>query len=72
MPVLDGEARRRLAYGLQVQTDRGNRNRERKNADELLERLEKASVVIIERDATDPATGRQGWRILEAWRGPGA
>ena len=35
VPVLDGEARRRLAYGLQVQADRGNRNRERKNADKL-------------------------------------
>ena len=72
VPVLDGEARRRLAYGLQVQADRGNRNRERKNADKLLKRLERADVVIIERGATDPATGRQGWRILEAWRGPGS
>ena len=72
MPVLDGEARRRLAYGLQVQADRGNRNRERKNADKLLKRLERADVVIIERGATDPATGRQGWRILETWRGPGS
>ena len=27
MPVLDGEARRRLAYGLRVQADRGNRKR---------------------------------------------
>ena len=49
VPVLDGEARRRLAYGLRVQTDRGNRYKERKNADELLKRLERASVVIIER-----------------------
>ena len=72
MPVLDGEARRRLAYSLRVQADRGNRYKERKNADKLLKRLERASVVIIERGATDPATGRQGWRILEAWRGSGA
>ena len=55
-----------------VQADRGNRYKERKNADKLLKRLERASVVIIERGATDPATGRQGWRILEAWRGSGA
>ena len=68
MPVLDGEARRRLAYGLRVQTDRSNRGKERKKANELLVRLEQAGVVVIERGATDPQTGRQGWRILEAWR----
>ena len=72
VPVLDGEARRRLAYGLRVQADRGNRYKERKNADTLLERLDAARVIVIERGATDPQTGRQGWRILEAWRGPGA
>ena len=72
VPVLDGEARRRLAYGLRVQADRGNRYKERKNADKLLERLDAARMIVIERGATDPQTGRQGWRILEAWRGPGA
>ena len=72
VPVLDGEARRRLAYGLRVQTHRGHRFTERTTADKLLERLERAGVIVIERDATDPQTGRQGWRILEAWRGPGS
>ena len=67
VPVLDSEARRRLAYGLRVQTHRGNRSTECTNADKLLERLEQAGVIVIERDATDPQTGRQGWRILEKW-----
>ncbi len=68
VPVLDKEARRRLAYGLRVQADRGHKSKECTNADKLLERLEQAGVVVIEHDATDPQTGRRGWRILEVWR----
>ena len=57
VPVLDKEARRRLTYGLRVQADPGNRSRECTNADKLLERLEQAGVVVIERGATDPQNG---------------
>ena len=58
VPALHPEARRWLAYGLKDQHDKGNRAHERKNADELLRRLESAGRVVIERDG-------KLWRILE-------
>ena len=58
VPALHPEARRRLAYGLKEQPDKAHRIRERNKANELLQRLESAGRVVIERDD-------KLWRILE-------
>ena len=58
VPALHPEARRRLTYGLKEQPDKANRARERNKANELLQRLESAGRVVIERDD-------KLWRILE-------
>ena len=58
VPALHPDARRRLAYGLKEQPDKAHRVRERNKANELLQRLESAGRVVIERDD-------KLWRILE-------
>lgn len=58
VPALPPEARRQLAYGLKQQPDKAHRIRERNKADALLQRLEAAGRVVIERDD-------KLWRILE-------
>ncbi|MDE0464621.1 MAG: hypothetical protein OXH93_19545 [Caldilineaceae bacterium] len=65
--VLDREARRRLAYG----SGNGKRpdqiSRERSATDKRLASIESEGRILIERDATDPRNGGEGWRILEVW-----
>ena len=61
VPVLHPEARRRLAYGLKEQPDKAHRVRERNKTNELLQRLESAERIVIERDDNDDKL----WRILE-------
>ncbi|MDE0206682.1 MAG: hypothetical protein OXP66_11725 [Candidatus Tectomicrobia bacterium] len=58
VPALYPDARRRLAYGVKEQPDKAHRARERNKANELLQRLESAGRVVIERDD-------KLWRILE-------
>ena len=69
IPVLDSTTRAALAYNPAdwnrlTAPARANR---RTNADKALRAKEAAGDVVIEA-ATDPKTGRRGWRILEPWK----
>lgn len=67
--VLIRKERRLLAYGPAGDKRSEHIRQEQTAADRLLEKLETAGRIVIERDAIDPRTGRRGWRILEAWAG---
>lgn len=65
--VLTRADRHRLAYGMAGEKHTSQIRNEQSATDRLLTGLEKDGRVVIERDAVDPLTGKQGWRILEAW-----
>ena len=65
--VLTRVERHRLAYGMIGDKHTSQIRNEQSATDRLLAALEKDSRIVIERDAMEPSTGKQGWRILEAW-----
>ena len=65
--VLTRAERHRLAYGMVSDKHTSQIRNEQSATDRLLTALEKDSRIVIERDAIEPSTGKQGWRILEAW-----
>ena len=67
--VLDRERRRRLAYGRAEGKTKQHLRNERAATERLLAGLESEGRIVIERDAVDARTGKQGWLILEAWLG---
>lgn len=65
--VLTRDNRRFLAYGPPHNRRQSQLSNDRRTVDRLLENLERAGRIAIERNASDPRTGKKGWRILEAW-----
>ncbi|MDE0632521.1 MAG: hypothetical protein OXH73_13555 [Caldilineaceae bacterium] len=65
--VLTRADRHRLAYGMVVDKHTSQIRNEQSATDRLLTAMEKDGRIVIERDAVEPDTGKQGWRILEAW-----
>ncbi|MDE0200215.1 MAG: hypothetical protein OXK78_18540 [Caldilineaceae bacterium] len=65
--VLTRAERHRLAYGMASDKHTSQIRNEQSATDRLLTALEKDSRIVIERNAIEPGTGKQGWRILEVW-----
>ena len=66
--VLTAKARHGMAYGPRNDKDRRQLHNERKTTDRILNDIEVAGRIVIERDVYDARTGNRGWRILQAWQ----